>query len=141
MVFCFYRRLSGRLPDPPKAENAIKTSGFFNYFRWRLGSIWGSFRAPKEHQNYPFGAYLGLFRDSSGLDSSLSATFLIKSGPVSIKFKFQRPVPADSFQFPGGSLPVPSGSIWFLGYPCILIIRLQWMRRYREASSIDQLKD
>ena len=36
-IFCFYGRLSGRLLDPPKAENATKTNGFSIIFKFSKG--------------------------------------------------------------------------------------------------------
>ena len=55
---------------------------------------------------------------------------------ISLKLKFQRPA---SCRVPSASCRFLAGSIRFLGYSCILIVRLQWMRRYREASSIRRI--
>ena len=56
---------------------------------------------------------------------------------ISLKLKFQRPA---SCRVPSASCRFLAGSIRFLGYSCILIVRLQWMRRYREASSIRRIR-
>ena len=65
--------------------------------------------------------------------------FLLNPNTSLEKMQSSGPASADFLSVPADSLPVPAVSSRSLGYPCTLIIRLQWMRRFRAASTIRRI--